>query len=123
MRVAKMTDLKKKGSRWAWTNGRQNFYYQKLKLFSLFRFDCYLIRYGFGTAIGWHTDDVEGYRHYRFNIQLRGKNRMEFCGGKLLNLWRIAIFRSDKLHCMDITKEKGLILSFGVILRNRENKL
>lgn len=107
-------------SRFAWQYGRQNYYYQKFKLYSFYRCDAYLVRYGRGTAIGWHADETPGFAHYRINIQLRGVNRTEFFPDPNIkpiyhSNW-LSIFRADKvLHCMGISLEKGLILSFGFI--------
>lgn len=101
-----------------WTKGRQNYFYEKLKLFSFWRMDCYLIRYSKGCAIGYHTDDVPGFKHYRCNIQLRGIDRLCCPEEKpLVKRKRITVFRSDKLHSFGITLENGLILSFGLVSR------
>lgn len=101
-----------------WTHGRQNYYYEKLKIFSFWRMDCYLIRYTEGCAIGYHTDDVPGFKHYRMNIQLKGVNTLCVLSKCALLRKRIAVFRSDTLHSFGPTLEKGLILSFGLIIKD-----
>lgn len=99
-----------------WVNGRQNIYYQKLKIYSFWRIDCYLIRYSKGCAVGYHTDEVEGKRHYRINIQIRGVNRLCHVDNLAKKRGRFDLFRADKMHSFGITKESGLILSFGLAL-------
>ncbi len=100
-----------------WQKGRQNYYYEKLKIFSFWRIDCYFIRYSKGCAVGYHTDNVKGFRHYRCNIQLKGINRLYCLDKPIHKSKRITLFRSDKMHSFGITMEKGLILSFGLILK------
>src|SRR5690242_12724628 len=68
MREKIMTDLFK------WVGGRQckEFYYERMKIYSFWRIDCYLIRWGAGSAVPDHKDEIKGYKHYRLNILLRG---------------------------------------------------
>ena len=99
-----------------WQFGRQNLYYQKLKIFSFSRLDCYLIRYSPGLAIGYHKDTVEGRKHFRLNIHLIGKNRL-CCLDNLKNfgqMSRVCLFRADRIHSYGPTCEKGLILNIGL---------
>lgn len=105
-----------------WITGRQStqeFYYQRLKIYSFWRTDCYLIRWGKGTAVGNHLDKVKGYKHYRLNIRLMGDKKKLFVIGKpIFHFWRICFFRPDKyLHGLKPTDKKGLLISFGFILR------
>jgi len=99
-----------------WENGRQNYYYEKLKIYSFWRIDCYLIRYSRACAVGYHTDDVENKKHYRMNIQLKGIDRLCHIDNMNCKKKIIRIFRADKLHSFGPTLESGLILSFGLAL-------
>jgi hypothetical protein len=96
--------------------GRQNYFYNKLKIYSFWRFDCYLIGYSAGCAVGYHTDDVANKKHYRLNIQLLGKNRLCHTDNFLKLRGRFDLFRADRMHSFGVTLEKGLILSFGVCI-------
>jgi hypothetical protein len=103
-----------------WTPGRQNYFYHKLKIYSFWKIDCYLIRYSKGLAIGYHVDDVPGHKHYRLNIQLRGINRLCLLEDLNRKMGRFTWFRSDRMHSFGITLEPGLILSFGFAIKERE---
>lgn len=55
-------------------NGRQGTGCEKMLLVTAkwpLPYDCYFLRYGPGSSIGWHTDPVDGRRHYRLNVELR----------------------------------------------------
>lgn len=97
-----------------WSKGRQDCFYEKLKIYSFWRIDCYLIRYSKGLAISYHTDDVPGKKHYRLNIQLLGKNRLCHMDNLIKKRGVFDLFRADKLHSFGVTLERGLILSFGL---------
>lgn len=107
-----------------WYRGRQStekYFYHVMKLFRIYKLDCYLIKYTKGCAIGYHRDVVEGHRHYRLNIQLRGKNRL--CTLKKFQKvgCRIQLFRADEDHSFGLTLENGLILSFGIAIKEKRN--
>lgn len=104
-----------------WIAGRQPGGYLKLPLFRLrrLRTDCYLIRYPAGTGVRFHTDPVEGRRHYRLNVVLRrprsgGAFRM--LGRPLLAFWRVYLFRPDRYAHTVETVQKGerWVFSLGV---------
>ena len=97
-----------------WIKGRQNYFYEKLKIYSFWRVDCYFIKYSKGCAVGYHTDDVPGKKHFRLNIQLKGKNRLCHIDNLIKKRGRFDLFRADKLHSFGVTLEDGLILSFGI---------
>lgn len=100
-----------------WEDGRQNSYYQKMKIFSFWSMDCYLIRYSKGCAVGYHTDDIPGKKHYRMNLQLKGVDRLcllDNLKSSFKNPKFIRIFRADKMHSFGPSMESGLILSFGL---------
>lgn len=100
-----------------WMKGRQRAPYEKLKLFSFWRMDAWLIRYSAGLAVGYHRDIVKGFKHYRLNIQLRGVNRLCVLNEFGKKRGRFDFFRSDELHSFGMTLEKGLILSLGFVKR------
>lgn len=103
-----------------WIGGRQikEYYYEKMKIYSFWRIDCYLIRWGAGTAIGNHLDIVDGKKHYRFNIRLKGeKDKLYIIGKTIFHWWRFCLFRPDKyLHGLKPTMKSGLLLSFGLAI-------
>ncbi len=103
-----------------WQKGRRNFYYDKLKLFQLFKCDLYLIKYSKGCAVGYHMDEVKGHKHYRLNIQLRGINRLFILEDANKKMRRFTCFRADKMHSFGLTLEKGLILSFGIAVKDKK---
>lgn len=103
---------------WKWQNGRQNPFYDKLLLFRLFNFmDCWLIKYENGVGIPYHTDKVEGKKHYRLNIIL--KNGGEFWLERKHIKKRVIFFRPDiQPHCVKVFgDEKRLVLSIGWAMR------
>lgn len=104
-----------------WYKGRQpveeKFYYEKMKIFQIYKMDCYLIRYTRGCAVGYHKDEVSGHKHYRLNIQITGKNRLCILRDFNRKMGKITFFRADEEHSFGITMEKGLILSFGIAIK------
>lgn len=98
-----------------WVDGRQIKHYKKMKIYSFWRVDCYLIKYSAGTAVGNHKDTIEGYKHYRLNILLKGEmDKLAMIGKPIFKWWRVILFRPDLyLHCLKPTSKAGLILSFG----------
>jgi hypothetical protein len=87
----------------------------KMKIYSFWRIDCYLIRYGKGTMIGLHKDEIKGYKHYRLNILLKGEDDKLFVHGKpIFRCCRVILFRPDmQLHGVETTNKSALLLSFG----------
>jgi len=106
---------------WKWKMGRQNPYYNKMLLFRIPKFmDCWIIKYTKGVGIGWHTDKVEGKRHYRLNIVLR--NGGEFWINHRPINKRIIFFRPDlEMHSVKVIgeNEKRLVLSIGLVLNDK----
>ena len=103
-----------------WTRGRlTEYFYEKMKIFSFWRMDCYLIRYSAGCGVGYHTDLVPGKKHYRLNIQLKGIDKLcllDDLRGTFNKPKRFRVFRADRMHAFGPTEEAGLILSFGVAI-------
>jgi hypothetical protein len=97
-----------------WIPGRQSEQYEKLKIFSFWFLDCYLIRYQAGFQLPIHTDPVENKKHYRLNIVLRGENA--YVGNYIFKFYRIVCFRSDLPHGTKIITKPRLILSFGWVI-------
>ena len=94
-----------------WQKGRQKGQYEKLKLFSFICIDCYLIRYKPGYQLPMHIDKVEGKKHYRLNILLKGEDA--YVGEYLFKIGRVVCFRSDLLHGTTKLTKKRMLLSFG----------
>lgn len=102
-----------------WENGRQNPYYDKMLLLKIPRLmDCWLIKYARAVGIGWHTDRVEGKKHYRLNIVLRNKNAEFLMNYKPCNK-RVVFFRPDKeIHSVKVIGQDAyrLVLSIGWVI-------
>lgn len=102
-----------------WVSGRQNPYYDKLLLFKIPHFmDCWLIRYAKAVGIGWHTDKVEGKKHYRLNIVLRNKNASFWINHTPCDK-RVLFFRPDKdTHSVKVIGSDAyrLVLSIGWVI-------
>lgn len=103
----------------SWVKGRRSDDYHKLKVFSFWRFDCYFIKYGHDFQLDLHIDEVMGFEHYRCNIQLRGQSDMYFLDAPIYQSKRIKIFRADRPHGLSFTKERGLMISFGWIKKEK----
>lgn len=76
-----------------WEEGRLKTGYRKKKLAAGKNWDCWLIDYPEGAYLVPHLDKVEGKRHYRFNIRLRGADLFE--GETIFRWWRFVFFRPD----------------------------
>lgn len=102
-----------------WERGRQEkvVYFKKLLfLFSFwgFNFDCYLIKYLPNTRLPRHKDIVEGGKHWRFNITLKGKSTFYIVRkGFLKRFYSFCLFRPDIEEHWVETKEDCLKLSIG----------
>jgi len=98
-----------------WEAGRQGTGYRKLVLFrgrKWLPFDCYLIDYPVGSSIPTHTDPVEGKRHFRLNILLRGEDK--FNGDAIFKSRRVVFFRPDIMpHSVEQVSSRRLIFSIG----------
>lgn len=91
-----------------WIPGRQDTGYAKMVLGTgiwPLPFDMYLLKYGVGSEIPWHTDPVEQGRHWRLNIVLK-QARIGggfFCDDRSYkDCWdRVHLFRPDlHRHCV-----------------------
>jgi hypothetical protein len=102
-----------------WEIGRQNSGYHKLKLFSFYRADCYLLFYPINSFIQPHIDKVKG-KHFRINLILRQaiKGGVFFCSNPIINWKRIKIFRADisEHGLTNIEQGTRLVLSIGFIV-------
>lgn len=112
-----------------WEPGRQGTGYEKLKIWSFWRTDCYLLRYRVGASIPQHIDPVEGRSHWRVNIRFPGAeggelrfvrwiNRPQGFMGFQALYGTFFLFRSDILPHY-VTKVKSgtrYVLSFGVAI-------
>lgn len=103
-------------SKLIWEYGRQGTGYRKLKVFSFWRVDCYILWYPPKSYIPTHTDPVPGYKHYRLNYTFwRGD------GGDLVindKRSRLTFFRSDKQEhwVTRVLNGNTFALSIGFIL-------
>lgn len=105
-----------------WTKGRQDSGYYKMKLLSMFNFDCYLLKFPVGSHIIYHMDPVkEGLKHYRLNLILNKSFKGgEFeCSDMIINLPRIKLFRPDvNIHSLStITSGTRYVLSVGWVIK------
>lgn len=110
-----------------WQPGRRGTGYWKLKLWSFWRTDAYILRYPEGSSVPWHRDSVPGRRHFRLNVVLKRaqvggemvilgvrKPRPFDCAGGVPG--RIYCFRPD-LHphrVFRIHQGERWVLSFGL---------
>ena len=107
-----------------WEKGRQKGAdYNKLKIFSgrIFNYglDCYVLKYDKFTSLPEHTDKVNGGRHYRLNLNIKGKSRFscEKCiiKSRFVNLFRADLYRHSLFTETDTTK-----LSIGFVNFNKD---
>lgn len=102
-----------------WTKGRQSATHSlsKLTLWSKFSTDCHLIKIPSGAIIGAHFDNVDGKKHYRCNLTLKGKWVVIIDGvAKAQRFMSWHFFRPDiQLHSATV-KTDALILSVGFVL-------
>lgn len=102
---------------WKWSNGRKKTGYEKLRLISLWSFDCYILRFKPGTRIPKLRDPVGDRKHYRLNIILKhAKAGGEFkCANCIINWSRVKLFRADKFkHSVsEVTDGTRYVLSIG----------
>ena len=101
--------------------GRQGGGYFKKLLFKTKVMDCYLLEFPEGSEVPYHTDPVEGKRHYRINITLvkpETGGTVYYGGGEIFWLGPITLFRPDIYwHAMTkITSGRMLMLSIGWVL-------
>jgi len=99
-----------------WTSINRSISGDMVILYNILRTDCRLLRYKTGAVFPVHTDVVEGYSHYRFNIVLkRGEGGKFLCENPIWKWWRFNFFRSDlSLHGVDtVTKGPRYVLTFG----------
>lgn len=94
-----------------WRKGRQGDGYEKLKIFHLPFLDCWLIRYNKGFKLPIHSDGVEGKRHYRLNILIKGEDA--YIGNSIFRWWRVVLFRADMPHGTRELTRNRLIFSLG----------
>ena len=80
-----------------WELGRQGTGYEKLKIFSFWRVDCYLLRLPEGSYIPKHVDKIDSGKHYRLNIILKDAKvgGVFICDNPIYETKRVKLFRSD----------------------------
>lgn len=104
-----------------WESGRQDATssLKKLKIWSKWNTDCYLLKFDAGSKIDEHLDVVEGKKHYRFNITLNGE--WEFITGDsnystLQRMGSYHLFRPDTTKHSANIFTNCKILSIGVAI-------
>lgn len=114
-----------------WRPGRQGTGYRKMLLAesSWLGFDVYLLDYPPGVGIPRHTDPVEGKKHHRINVVLRGSLvafHVVVPSSGLVQPWmlrsflggRVVKFRPDVLeHGVTAGEGRRLVLSIGWVRR------
>lgn len=104
-----------------WEPGRQGGDYRKKLIFAfkipfMFAMDSYIVEFGPRYYLNKHKDKVEGKRHFRLNIVLKGKGRF-ICEKTIFERKRIVFFRPDiREHSMINGHEKRRILSIGFVV-------
>ncbi|WYW02045.1 hypothetical protein Pori4_00173 [Pseudomonas phage vB_PpuM-Pori-4] len=101
-----------------WVQGRAG-QYRKMLLFQWRSGDCYLIRYMDKQGIAWHVDPVEGKRHWRLNIVLKGSTSAFQCPEAKIK-GRFNLFRPDINRHRVLCHGPRLVLSIGWVLTNKE---
>jgi hypothetical protein len=102
-----------------WETGRQDatMSLKKLKIWSKFNTDCYLLKLGKGSEIEPHLDPVEGKKHYRFNLTLYGKwNFFKGIYGDTQYMGSFHLFRPDIVEHSANIIDDTLVLSLGIAL-------
>lgn len=78
--------------------------------------DCYIIEYPPNAILPMHTDPVKKGRHYRLNIELKGKGEFK-CTKPIFKKWRVALFRPDvSFHGMENGPTIRRVLSLGFVV-------
>lgn len=90
---------------------------QKMKIWSKWGSDCYLLKFKEGTDIKEHLDIVEGKKHYRLNITLWG-DWIFFKGisGDIKRAGSFDFFRPDIIKHSGYIRKNSLVLSLGVAI-------
>lgn len=104
-----------------WVRGRQGGdYFKKLKFMfdnKIFGTDCYLLKFKPNCYLKPHKDKVGGGRHFRLNIELKGKGDFR-CESTIFKMGRIVLFRPDKyIHSMKNSDTERVVLSIGLNLK------
>lgn len=104
-----------------WEVGRQNNSYKKLTLIKFKYFDCHLIKLKKFAKIPFHTDKVDGYKHYRINFLIKGHyiqcyKDLPNCMNKFFTL-----FRSDiNDHMCGTNDTEAVIFSIGWLIKEKK---
>jgi hypothetical protein len=98
-----------------WEPGRQGTGYSKLRLYSLWRTDCYILHYPVGSHVPLHSDPVPGRRHWRANLILRGEDAFWTEKPPLIDWAWLKVFRSDEPHSVGQVARDRWVLSFGLV--------
>ena len=95
-----------------WEEGRQGTGYLKRLVGQGKTWDLWLLKYPKWSKIPWHTDPVDGKRHYRLNVVLWGPQA--FRGETLLAWGPVVLFRPDIMtHKVKGSNRVRYVLSLG----------
>ena len=104
-----------------WESGRQDATssIQKLKIWSRWNTDCYLLKFDKGCVIDDHKDPVEGKRHFRFNLTIYGKwNFFKGIYGDTQEMGDFHLFRPDITEHSANVIDDTVVLSIGWCLND-----
>ena len=111
-----------------WTNGRQlDCDYEKLCFlrfkFKRFGMDGYILKYPPKAHLKKHIDKVDGGKHYRINLQIKGKGSF-FVDKSIFRIRnRLVFFRPDKYpHSMVNGLKPRYVLSIGWAIFLKDKK-
>jgi hypothetical protein len=102
-----------------WESGRQDATQSlmKLKIWSKWNTDCYLLKLKEGSEIGEHLDPVKGKKHYRMNITIYGKWLFfKGIGGNYQTIGSCHLFRPDIVTHSAYVQKDTMVLSIGIAL-------
>lgn len=99
-----------------WSPGRQGTGYRKLPIARGKTWDVYVIDYPAGSSVPTHRDPVEGKRHYRLNVVVRGSLDAFYIAGDgcAWRRGRITLFRPDTVfHGVWPVRSRRIVISIG----------
>lgn len=109
-----------------WVPGRQeSCEYSKMEIWKTLLMgslgsDCYLIHYPPNAVLPDHKDPVDGFNHYRLNVELYGSGEFR-CDGNVKRFWRFVWFRPDvHTHGMTNGNDDRLVLSLGFARKKKQ---
>lgn len=105
-----------------WESGRQSDSYFKMKIFSFWRIDCYILKFPPLSRVPTHTDRIGAdKKHFRFNFvfwRAKDGGQIYVKNGKWQRMPRAFIFRPDILpHKMSqVIEGTQYIFTIGIAI-------